>query len=83
MIKNLPKWLLYSALFILYLLHNDLWLWNDPTFVLGLPIGLLYHIIFCVAASFLFISIVKNIWPTHLEVETEEDLTRINRKSEA
>ncbi len=72
--KNLPKWLLYSALFALYLLHNDLWLWNDASLMFGIPIGLLYHIAFCIAASFLFILIVKNIWPTHLEVETKEEM---------
>lgn len=72
--KNLPKWLLYSALFALYLLHNDLWLWNDASLISGIPIGLLYHITFCIAASFLFILIIKNIWPTHLEVETKEEM---------
>ena len=71
--KNLPKWLLYSALFVLYLLHNDLWLWNDASLIFGIPIGLLYHITFCLVASSLFISIVKNIWPAHLEVETKEE----------
>jgi hypothetical protein len=36
---------------MLYLLHNDLWLWNDGRMWMGLPAGLLYHIGFCVAAS--------------------------------
>ena len=69
--KNLPKWLLYSALFALYLLHNDLWLWNDPSLIFGIPIGLFYHVGFCIAASLFFISVVKNFWPAHLEVETK------------
>ena len=36
---------------IFYLLHNDLWLWNDPRLVLGLPAGLVYHLAYCLAAA--------------------------------
>ena len=36
---------------LFYLLHNDLWLWNDPRLVLGLPVGLVYHLAYCLAAS--------------------------------
>lgn len=43
--------LLYAALAALYLLHNDIWLWNDSRLWLGLPAGLVYHIGFCVAVS--------------------------------
>jgi hypothetical protein len=43
--------LLYAALAALYVLHNDLWLWNDPRLFLGLPVGLVYHIGFCVVVS--------------------------------
>ena len=53
-----PRWLLYLFLVVLYLFHNDLWLWDDPTLVLGLPIGFLYHILFCVAASVLMLLLV-------------------------
>ena len=72
--KNLPKWLFYSALFVLYLLHNDLWYWNDASLVFGIPIGLFYHVAFCVAASLFFIVVVKKFWPAHLEVETKEEM---------
>ncbi len=41
--------LLGIALF--YLLHNDLWLWHDPSLVLGLPVGLVYHLAYCLAAA--------------------------------
>ena len=41
--------LLGVALF--YLLHNDLWLWHDPRLVGGLPIGLVYHLAYCLAAA--------------------------------
>jgi hypothetical protein len=39
------------ALVALYLLHNDLWWWDDPTLVLGLPIGLTYHLLLCLATA--------------------------------
>ena len=45
--------LLYGALFLAFLLHNDLWLWNDARLVLGLPVGLVYHIGFCVGVALL------------------------------
>ncbi len=65
--------LLYASLFVLYLLHNDLWYWNDARLVLGLPIGLLYHFGFSVASSVLLFLLVTYAWPRHLEVETEEE----------
>jgi len=65
--------LLYAALFVLYLLHNDLWYWNDARLVLGLPIGLFYHFAFSVATSLLMLLLVKYAWPRHLEVETKEE----------
>jgi hypothetical protein len=39
------------GLLVLFLLHNDLWWWDDPTLVWGLPIGLAYHVLFCLAAA--------------------------------
>ncbi len=42
---------LIAALLALFVLHNDLWWWDDPRLVLGLPIGLFYHLSFCFAAA--------------------------------
>ena len=39
------------GLALFYLLHNDLWLWNDARLVLGLPVGLVYHLAYCLAAA--------------------------------
>jgi Protein of unknown function (DUF3311) len=64
--------LLYAALAALYLLHNDLWLWNDPALVFGLPVGLVYHIGFCVAASVVLTLLVIYAWPDDLEVPDAE-----------
>jgi len=70
--KAFPTWTLYAGLVALYLLHNDIWYWNDPSLVLGLPIGLLYHFGFCIAASLLLLLLVTYAWPRHLEVEIPE-----------
>ena len=57
--KRPIRWLLYALLVLLFLLHNDFWLWQTPQFVLGLPVGLLYHIGFCLAAMLLMAAFVK------------------------
>jgi len=57
--KHRTKWLLYCLLVLLFLLHNDFWLWETPWLVLGLPVGLLYHIGFCLAAALLMAAFVK------------------------
>jgi hypothetical protein len=62
---------LYAALVALYLLHNDLWLWDDPRLVLGHPVGLLYHVVFCIATSVVLTLLVVYAWPDHLEVPDE------------
>ena len=54
--------LVYAALLILYLLHNDLWLWNDGRLWRGLPAGMLYHIGYCFAVSLLMAVIVRYAW---------------------
>lgn len=70
--KNRRALLLYAALGVLYLLHNDLWLWHDPTLVLGLPVGLAYHIGFSIVTSVVLTLLVIYAWPSHLEVSDAE-----------
>ena len=71
--------LLYAALVVLYLLHNDLWLWNDPRLVLGLPAGLAYHIGFCIATAVVLTLLVIHAWPDHLDSETPPEPKAIAR----
>jgi hypothetical protein len=61
--------LLYALLVVLFLLHNDLWLWNDPSLILGLPAGLAYHIGFSIATSAVLTLLVIYAWPEHLDRE--------------
>jgi hypothetical protein len=62
-VKRRAAWLLYALLGVLYLLHNDLWLWNDGRLMLGLPVGLVYHLFFCVAVSAVLGLLVLYAWP--------------------
>jgi hypothetical protein len=57
------RWLLYGALVALFVLHNDLWLWNDTRLVFGLPIGLTYHVGFCIVTSVVLAALVSWAWP--------------------
>ena len=72
--KTFPQWILYIALVMLFLLHNDFWLWDNPKQVLGLPIGLLYHIGFCAAAAILMALVINYAWPQHLRDEDADKL---------
>jgi hypothetical protein len=67
--KKLPRWILYATLFALYLLHNDFWFWNTPRLVLGVPIGLLYHIAYCVVVTLLMALFVNRAWLKQIEVK--------------
>ena len=62
---------IYVALVLALILHADTWLWNDPTRVLGLPVGLLYHVAFCAVMSVLMALLVRFAWPSrHGQDET-------------
>ncbi|MCI0444204.1 hypothetical protein L0152_13460 [bacterium] len=67
------KYILYFLLGLLYLLHNDLFLWNDECLIRGIPSGLAYHLAFCVAATLLMTALTCFAWPEGLEVDSEKD----------
>lgn len=58
---------------MLFLLHNDFWLWNNPSMLLGLPIGLVYHIGFCIAAAILMTLIINIASTSHLQDEDTDE----------
>ena len=47
----------------LFLLHQDVWLWRDGRLVLGLPVGLAYHVAYCFAAALVLGRAVQWAWP--------------------
>ncbi len=60
---------LYGLLVLLYVLHTDWWLWNDSRQVLGLPVGLLYHLVYMLATAVVMYMLVTQAWPRHLELD--------------
>ena len=58
--------LLYLALVLAFILHNDLWLWDDARSVAGLPVGLTYHVAFCLVVTCLMGLLVRFAWPEDL-----------------
>jgi hypothetical protein len=70
---RLPPWLLAVLLLLLYLLHNDIWFWSDSRIVAGLPVGMVYHIVYCFAATGMMALLVKHAWPAHVDDDEESD----------
>ena len=69
----LRKRFVFALVSILFLVRYDLWLWDDRSLVLGLPVGLLYHVGFCLAASAAFVLLVRWAWPRFDEPDSEGD----------
>ena len=53
------KIVLYGLLILLFILHNDFWFRDNAQIVLGIPISLLYHIVYCFVVTILMAMIVK------------------------
>jgi hypothetical protein len=62
------KWLLTLMVVLVYVLHQDFWLWRDRTLVLGfLPVGLAYHAAYSILAALMMAVLVRFAWPEQLE----------------
>src|ERR1051325_5115981 len=71
------KWLLTLMVLIVYVLHQDFWLWGDRTLVLGfLPVGLAYHAFYSILAAIMMAVLVRFAWPAHLEEAETADSRR-------
>jgi uncharacterized protein DUF3311 len=74
--------LLVLAVFVLYVLHQDIWFWRSSYLVFGfIPIGLFYQGCFSIAAALLMWLLVTYAWPSHLEEEVEDATTREDRRA--
>ena len=70
------KNLVYFAILLLTVLHQDFWLWDDSTLVFGvLPAGLAYHVFYSIAAAAVWALAVRYAWPSEVEAfaETENE----------
>lgn len=70
------RWIPYGALAVLFVLHYDWWLWDDAGLVAGLPVGLTYHLVYALATAAVMLLISRRAWPSHLEVERDEEPRR-------
>jgi hypothetical protein len=62
------KTLVFGYMVLLFLLHQDWWLKNDGTLVMGfLPATLAYHMGFVIAAAIGWLLVIKFAWPEGLE----------------
>ncbi len=60
----MPRKLVYLALIALTILHQDFWLWDDPTLVFGfLPVGLAYHAGYTIVVAAVWYLALKFAWP--------------------
>jgi hypothetical protein len=77
------RFVVYGLLLLLYLLHTDVWYWNAPRIVLGLPIGVTYHLLYTLAVSGAFWLAVRYAWPDDLEVEAAAHPAEQRRRAPA
>jgi TRAP-type C4-dicarboxylate transport system permease small subunit len=74
--SNRIRGLLFAALALAFVLRIDLWFWDDPSFVLGLPVGLTYHALFCVAVAGLMALVVRFAWNPQANDDSEQEAER-------
>lgn len=61
------RYVIYGLLLLLYALHTDVWYWNDESIVMGLPIGITYHVLWTLLVSVAYWLVVQCAWPAELE----------------
>ena len=60
--------LVYALLVLLFILHQDFWLWENGYLVFDfLPVGLAYHGGFSIASALAWYLVLKYAWPKELE----------------
>ena len=76
------KTIIWGLFILLFILHQDFWWWDDPSFISGfLPIGLAFHALFSIACSILGWFAIKYAWPDELEkfADDENDEKRASK----
>jgi hypothetical protein len=64
---------IWIAVAVLAVLHQDFWLWDDRRLVGGaIPAGLFYHSMFTLAATTLWALAIRYAWPHRMEAWADE-----------
>ncbi len=50
-----------AGVVLLLVLHHDFWNWNSTGVYLGVPAGLMFHLLICLSASVLFTLLVWGV----------------------
>lgn len=61
--KHPLAWVAWAFMLMLLVLHNDFWSWQDSSRLLGLPVGLAYHVLYCLATLLGLAFLVRVAWP--------------------
>ena len=56
----------YGLVIIFFVLRYDIWLMDNPQMLLGLPIGLAYHVLYTAATIGVLALLVRFAWPREL-----------------
>lgn len=77
------KLLIYGLLAVLILLHQDFWWWRtyEPLVFGFIPPGLAHHVGISLAATVLWFSASRLIWPAELEVIDPDPPVSRSRRS--
>tara|TARA_Y100001934_G_scaffold229022_1_gene275789 strand:- start:554 stop:826 length:273 start_codon:yes stop_codon:yes gene_type:complete len=77
------KTLVLGLFILLFIAHQDFWLWADDTLVMGfMPIGLAYHALFSVICSCLWALACFRTWPEELERWANEEAPTTSSQAE-
>ncbi len=75
------KAVVYGLLALLYVLHTDVWYWDDPRMLLGVPIGFTYHVLWTIVVTGAFWLAVRYAWPEELETAAEQATDRAGERA--
>lgn len=65
------KYVVWSLIVLLLIVHQDNWLWDDTTLLFGfMPIGLMYHACISLAAGIAWYLATKFCWRAELETHS-------------
>lgn len=67
------RYLMAFGIAVLVLLHHDFWWWGTVRLVAGVPIHLLYHVVFSLIVAGVLAFGVARFWPADLDDPRDED----------
>jgi hypothetical protein len=63
----------WAIMAVLLILHNDFWLWQESGRLLGMPVGLTYHVLYCLVTLMALAFLVRVAWPEPRQLDGRLD----------